>query len=288
MIIDAHNHADWYGYNLTRTLANMDQNGIDRAWVLTWDCPASEFDPSYLKNVNVGAWENGPIQFERCLSYALARPDRFTLGYAPDPRRPDAIDRLKSAVALYGVKVCGEIKLRMTYDDPDALRLYRYCGEAGLPVTVHIDYEFPTGRDYPRPNYWYGGGIDALERALKKCPDTIFLGHAPGFWAHISGDDQFDRVPYPKGPVLPGGRVIELLNRCPNLYGDLSAGSGLNALTRDPAFGRAFVIEYQDRLLYARDYFDGAHRAWIDGQAFPQEVLNKIYCRNALRLIHEI
>ena len=36
--------------------------------------------------------------------------------------------------------------------------------------------------------YWYGGGIDCLERLLQKCPETNFLGHAPGFWCHISDD----------------------------------------------------------------------------------------------------
>lgn len=85
------------------------------------------------------------------------------------------------------------------YDNPDALRMFRFCGEKGIPVLVHIDYEFDTGVKYPRPNWWYGGGIEALERAVKACPETDFIGHAPGFWSHISGDDLHDKEPYPEG-----------------------------------------------------------------------------------------
>ena len=68
---------------------------------------------------------------------------------------------------------------------------------------------------YPRPNWWYGGSLDAFERAVKACPDTVFIGHAPGFWAHISDDDQYDKVSYPGGPVVPGGRVGRLFKTYP-------------------------------------------------------------------------
>lgn len=288
LIIDAHNHADWYGHDMHKTLENMDACGIDRAWMLTWEVPEDERDPYYIKNIrhNPEPGYSG-IAFERCLAYKAQRPDRFILGYAPDPRRPDAIDRLSSAIDLYGVQVYGELKLRMMYDNPDALRMFRFCGQKGLPVTVHIDYEFDTGVTYPRPNYWYGGGIDAFERAVKKCPETIFLGHAPGFWAHISGDDQYDKTSYPTGKVQPGGRVQAMLDRYPNLYCDMSAGSGLNALRRDPDHAKTFLLAYQDRLLYARDYFDNDLQTFLRELSLPQAVLDKLYCRNAQRLLGE-
>jgi predicted TIM-barrel fold metal-dependent hydrolase len=182
------------------------------------------------------------------------------------------------------VRLYGELKLRMAYDNPDALRLFRFCGERGLPVTVHIDYEFDTGRTYPRPNWWYGGGIEAFERAVRACPNTIFIGHAPGFWAHVSDDGQFDQVMYPKGEVIPG-KVVEMLRQYPNLYADLSAGSGLNALQRDPAFAVDFLVEFQDRLLYARDNFDNRLQEFLSSLALPAEVLSKIHSDNALSLV---
>jgi predicted TIM-barrel fold metal-dependent hydrolase len=283
MIIDAHNHPDWHGHNLARFLENMARHNIDRTWLLSWECPENEYDPAY-NHVSV-KYPRGPIPFSQCLRYKERAPDRFVLGYAPDPRRPDAIDQLQAAVSVYGVQVYGELKLRMTYDNPDALRMFRFCGEKGLPVTVHIDYEFDTGRKYPRPNWWYGGGIEAFERAVRACPETIFIGHAPGFWAHISNDDQFDVVAYPKGKVLPGGKVVQMFRQYPNLHADLSAGSGLNALKRDPEFALDFILEFQDRLLYARDYFDNLHQEFINSLGLPDEVLAKIYARNALNLV---
>ena len=283
MIIDCHNHPDWHGHDLPRFLANMDQHGIAVTWLLSWECPEDEYDPSY--NHVIPAGPDGPIPFARVLSYVERAPDRFVPGYCPDPRRPDAIDRLQAAVEIYGVRICGELKLRLVYDDPDALRMYRYCGTARLPVTVHIDYEFETGKGYPRPNWWYGGGLEAFARALRACPETVFLGHAPGFWAHISGDDKASKEPYPEGKVLPGGRLIDLLRSCPNLMCDISAGSGRNALARDKGFAQEFVLEFQDRILYGRDWFDNAHQELLAELELPATVVEKIQSGNASRLV---
>jgi|GEM_PF-1597143 len=182
-IIDAHNHPDWLGHDLPKFLANMDRYGIDKTWLLTWECPPDEYNPaSYYQAMHFGDGRAYPVPFASCLRYKQAAPDRFVLGYAPDPRRPEAIDQLQAAIEIHGVQVCGEIKLRMLYDNPDALRLFRFCGEKGLPVTFHIDYPIPTGSRYPRTDWWYGGSIDAFERALQACPDTVFIGHAPGLF----------------------------------------------------------------------------------------------------------
>jgi len=285
MIIDAHNHPDWHGHNLDRFIQNMDKYGIVKTWLLTWECPSDEYDPQNIRVIPPVSVHNGPISFERCLSYIERAPGRFIPGYAPDPRRPDSIDKLNAAIEIYGVKVYGELKLRMMYDNPDALRMYRFCGQRGLPVIVHIDYEFDTGTKYPRPNYWYGGGIEAFERAIKACPETIFLGHAPGFWAHISGDDQYNKLPYPKGNILPGGILVNMMRECPNLYCDISAGSGHNALSRDLKFTVEFLHEFQDRVLYARDYFDNIHQELLNGLGLPGSILEKIYSGNALKLL---
>ncbi|NLF01683.1 MAG: amidohydrolase family protein, partial [Anaerolineales bacterium] len=228
--------------------------------------------------------DTGPIPFAGCLRYKERAPERFVLGYAPDPRRPDAIDRLQAAIDLYGVQVYGELKLRMMLDNPDALAMFRFCGERKLPVTVHLDYPIDRGQRYPRSNWWYGGPIEAFERAIAACPDTVFIGHAPGFWAHISGDDQYDRVSYPSGAVVPGGKLTEMFHRYPNLYADLSAGSALNAISRDPGFGREFLLEFQDRLLFARDCFDTRLADFLASLELPDVVWAKIASENARRL----
>lgn len=283
MIIDAHNHPDWHKHNLDKFIENMATYNIDKTWLLSWECPEDEYDPAYNNVMLRDA--SGPVPFARCLHYKEHAPDKFILGFAPDPRRPDAIDRLHAAIDIYGVQTYGELKLRMLYDNPDALRMFRFCGDKGLPVTVHLDYEFDTGRTYPRPNWWYGGPIEAFERAVRACPETTFIGHAPGFWAHISGDDQFDKAGYPKGSVAPDGKLLAMFRQYPNLYADLSAGSAHNALSRDPAFGKDFVLEFQDRLLYGRDTFDNRMQEFLTSLALPEDALAKIYAGNALRLV---
>ena len=34
------------------------------------------------------------------------------------------------------VRVYGELKLRMMYNNPDAIRMFRLCGKKGLPVRL--------------------------------------------------------------------------------------------------------------------------------------------------------
>ena len=149
---------------------------------------------------------------------------------------------------------------------------------------MHFDYELGGG-SYPWPNYWYGGGIDVLERVLKLCPETNFIGHAPGFWAHISNDDLYKTEAYPKAPVIPGGRLEILLERYPNLYCDISAGSGHNAFRRDLDNARIFINKWQDRILYGRDLYQNIHRELLDSLELPVYVLEKIYSGNAKRIL---
>lgn len=285
MIIDIHNHPDWHGHNLDKFIANMDKYGIDKTWLLSWESPFDEYDPAFLNVLPPGCESGSAIPFSRCLSYVERKPDRFILGYCPDLREPDAIDRMKAAVYMYGARVCGELKLRMMYDNYDAIRFFKYCGEAGLPVILHLDYEFQSKYGFPRPNYWYGGGIDALERAIQKCPNTVFIGHAPGFWAHISGDDQYDKYAYPGGKVLPNGQIPVMLRKYPNLYCDISGFSGANALKRDPENAKSFLTEFKDRVMFGRDYFDNVHQEFLNSLGLPQNVLDAIYFGNALKLI---
>ena len=290
MIIDAHNHPDWHKHNFEAFIKNMDTYHIDKTWLLSWETPYGDYSPdsSYaLPGPSLLGGQSVPIPFSRCLEYKMRAPDRFVLGYAPNPHRPDAIDALRSAVDLYGVQVCGEVKFRMLYDDPDAVDLFRFCGEAHLPVTLHFDYPEATRspKNYPRRHWWYGGSIDHLDNLLSLCKNTNFLGHAPGFWAHISGDDQAPTVGYPQGPVLPGGMVETLLEKHQNLYCDISAGSGCHALSRDLDYSYRLICRFPDRFLYARDYFDNAHQELIEKLNLPADVKELVLHGNAERLI---
>ena len=283
MLIDAHNHPNWHGHDAKKMLENMDKHGIDKTWLLSWEAPEDEYSPSYHAVLPPGGVG---IPLEDVLQVAREAPDRFEMGYIPHPKRPDAIDRLKAVHEIHGVKLAGELKVRVLFDDPDAIQLYHVAGELGMPITIHLDYPLKWGSNrYPRPNYWYGGSLDAFERAVAACPDTIFIGHAPGFWAHISADDKYDKESYPKGPVVPGGRVFELMRKYENLHADLSAGSALTALKRDPEVAKGFMIEFQDKVLWARDYFDWVLMELFETLDLPKDVYDKITYKNALKML---
>ena len=70
------------------------------------------------------------------------------------------------------------------------------------------------------------------------------MGHGPTFWAEIANEvPEAERCSYPKGPVTEEGAVPRLMRQYGNLWADLSAMSGLNAVTRDPVFGLAVPTE---------------------------------------------
>jgi predicted TIM-barrel fold metal-dependent hydrolase len=281
-IIDCHGHVKWYGYSPARLVENMNAHGIARMWLLSWECAPEEMDSVYTDIFWPGYLQ---LPFEHVVEAVEQFPERFIPGYAPDPRRPGALKRLQGAVNYHGVRVCGELKCRVMLDDPHALEMFNYCGEANLPVIFHMDVPLPRYELGKDPGYWYCCDWENLARTLERCPRTMFIGHAPGFWREISGSADSDAGCYPKGPITPDGRLWEYLDRYPNLYCDLSAGSGLGAISRDPEAGTAFLLKYQDRCLFGRDWFDDALYAFLVKSALPENALAKILCGNAERLV---
>jgi len=267
MRTDVHTHVYWQGYDPDRLVAHMDALGIERAWVLTWE--------------NVDGLTRGYVHLscEEALRAHEKHPRRLIPFYAPDPRRPDAERRLLDGIKR-GVRGFGECKVQVYLEDPRLLRLFRVCADHGLPVLLHMDKPLP-----PNFDHWYNLDIDALGRVCERFPNVAFIGHGPGFWRYVSGDEESDSSAYPKGKVTPGGKLIKLLRRHANLYGDLSAGSGLNAISRDLAWGRRFLVRYSDRLLYGTDQFDRAHLDYIEKLRLPEAVMTRIMGGNARKLL---
>lgn len=142
----------------------------------------------------------------------------------------------------------GEMTPHIYIDDDRMLPVYEYIEKTGLPMTIHL----------ASPSESYGLiddlGLPHLENVLKSFPGMRILGHAVAFWAEISGDvTEQTRTQRSQTPVVPGGRVVELMRRYPNLLADLSAGSGSIAMTRDEAFACRFMTEFADRVYFATD-----------------------------------
>jgi predicted TIM-barrel fold metal-dependent hydrolase len=292
MLIDTHQHVFWHYRNDEDLIADMDAGAIDLAWLLTWEITPAEEEPQWSRILNPihrrpdGSHPGVPLSD---IVLASSRyPGRFICGYCPHPAIGNAPALFESAYHIHRVRVCGEWKFRMMFDDPRCIALFQKAGELHCPVVLHLDVPWlpdpQTGQPVAQPN-WFGGDVSNLERALQMCPETMFIGHAPGFWRFISGDAQTNPQPYPTGPVMPGGRVPQLLEQYPNLYADLSAGSGLRALSRDPAHARDFLTRFADRLLFARDYYGHELHTFLESLDLPPDVQEQIYFQNAQKLV---
>ena len=289
-IVDSHQHVNWHLRDARGLVADLDEQGIAYAWLLSWlpDPGDVQALPRVLNPMNVrldGSIDG--ITLRDIVDTKEAFPDRFVVGYCPNPRWPGAADLLYSAHHMHGARVCAEWKYPMLFDDPRCLEVFRVAGELKMPVVLHLDVPYMADKDGRKQFYkgWYGGTVDNLERALQFCPETIFIGHAPGFWREISAGAEDDPDVYPSSPVRGPGKIHGLLEKYPNLYADLSAGSGLNALKRDPAHAAGFLNRFADRLLFGRDYYGGDLMDFLKTLDLKPETQAKIFRDNAEKLV---
>ncbi len=249
----------------------MDDHGIAKAVVLPLISPE--------------AWYY-PISTDFVLKETQPHRDRLIPFCDVDPRTnylrsyKDVLNILKRYVDA-GARGVGEHKCGGPIDSPGNLQVFRAASELKLPVLLHMD----TIRNTDRP------GLPGLEKALQEAPDADFIGHAPGWWASISGDvtTEKDLGGYPKTPVAPGGAIDRLMEKYPNIYGEFSAGSGANAIRRDLEFGKKFILRRANRLLFGTDYLMPGQEIpqfeLFDGLDLPQDIQAKLYRDNARRLL---
>ncbi len=273
--IDIHVHITqpWGGKpHLTRDrlLEWMDARRVARAVVLPLVSPEGWYYPVSTHWV----FEQTAGHRDRLLPFCDIDP-RCT--YVSTPKA--ILTQLKLYIDA-GARGLGEHKCGGPIDAPANLVIFRACSDLGLPILFHMDGVRNT--DAP--------GLPGLERCLREAPGAVFIGHAAGFWSSISRvTTPAELNGYPKTTVKPGGALDRLMDKYDNLYGDLSAGSGLNAIRRDPDFGRAFLVRRADRLLFGTDYLAEEQKVeqfeFLDGLDLPPDVQAKIYRDNARRLL---
>jgi predicted TIM-barrel fold metal-dependent hydrolase len=163
-----------------------------------------------------------------------------------DVTKPDAEALLTKAIKN-GALGFGEIKFHVEAAGPEMRRAYSLAADLNVPILIHFQ-EVP----HTPTEGVFSTGFKNFEAMLKAYPKTRFIGHADAFWANVSADYAND-VAYPSGPIKPGGITDKLLSDYPNLYGDLSANSGNNALSRDPQFTTGFLKRHEDKLIFGSD-----------------------------------
>jgi hypothetical protein len=176
-----------------------------------------------------------------------AAPGRFTWFNSYDVSKPDAEQVLTQAVKD-GARGLGELKFHVAADGPELRRLYALAADLHVPLLIH----FQEVDHFPDEGTWSTGYARTFESILKAYPKTTFIGHADAFWANVSADYR-NEAAYPTGPVKRGGVTDELLGDYANLFGDLSANSGNNAMSRDAAFTADFLKRHQDKLMFGSD-----------------------------------
>jgi len=196
---------------------------------------------------------------------------------------------------------------RVSVDDERLDPVWQKCGELGIPVLIHTADPSPFWqpkdaqnerwlelkvhperyRD-PEKNPSWEQLINEQLNVFRKHPETKFIN------AHLGwmGNDL--------------GRLGKLMDEIPNMYTEI--GAVLAELGRQPRFAREFFIKYQDRIMFGKDswhpeeyhtyfrvletadeyfnYYRRYHAFWkMYGMDLPDEVLKKVYYKNALNVI---
>jgi len=259
-------------------LERYDKLGVERGVLLPLVSPESLF----------------PQANEDILEMAENSPDRFIPFCNIDPRSqgnaPDA--PLGNMLRYYrdlGCKGIGEVTANLPFLHPKMQNLFRHVEQVGFPLTFHI-----AARIDGLYGIYDDPGLPQLEYCLMKFPKLKIFAHSQTFWAEMARlEKPADRYIYPKYPVREEGVVPKLMRQYPNLYGDLSAGSGHNALARDPDYGVKFLNEFQDRLMFGLDICapEGGTPLvdlltdWRDSKKISEEVFQKVARENAIRLL---
>ena len=227
-IIDIHQHIPYSKRTAEQMMAHQAAMGIS----LTILLPAGS-------RLGLAAGVN---PYPETQAFAEKYPERFRWFANEVTDQPDAIEVIRRQLKAGAIGI-GEQKFDVACDSAATERIAALAAEFDVPVLMH----FQQGS--------YNHDIKRFHRILEKFPTVNFIGHAQTFWGHIS-QNYDEKVLYPKGPVTPGGITDRLLSDYPNMYGDLSAGSGLQAFLRDEDHARAFFARHQDKLLYGSDCSD--------------------------------
>lgn len=239
-IIDIHQHLGYSGRADDELRAHQARMGATTTILLPAGRDASRPSTHEGRANGLQARARGN---DDCLRFARAYPGAYRFGANDVPDLDGAVPEIDRYLKQ-GAVVIAEQKFGVECDAPEMQRIYQLAASARVPVLMHWQFGM------------YNHGFERFHRMLEKYPSVNFIGHAQTWWGNISGSFADQTVMYPSGPVVRGGLTDRYLGDYPNMFGDLSAGSGLNALTRDEGFTRDFLARHQDKLLFGSDCSD--------------------------------
>lgn len=260
-------------------LARYDEIGVEKAVLLPLVSP----ECAYVTQSNGEIIEIAGRYSSRFIPFCNIDPRAMT--YAADAPLGDLLRYYRDQ----GCKGIGEVTANLPFLDPLVQNLFKHVQEVGLPLTFHVAAQI--GNIY---GLYDDPGLPQLERSLQRFPKLRLLAHSQSFWAEMGRlRTPADRYGYPNYPIEEEGVVPKLFRRYPNLYGDLSANSGYNALARDPEYAVRFLDEFQDRLLFGTDICGPSTPTPLVGfllelrtsGRISEAVFQKVARENAMRLL---
>ena len=266
-VVDLHQHTHYAGRTDAELIAHQQAMGI----TLTVLLPAGS-----RYGLAADCYGNDSV-----VTLARAYPKQFVYFANELPDIPETKTVIEKYLKL-GARGIGEQKFPVECDSPAMRLVAEIARDYQVPVLMHFQHNT------------YNLGIERFDKMLAKYPTVNFIGHAQTFWGNIDKNHK-QEVMYPKGPVTPGGISDRLLSDYQNMYGDLSAGSGLNAMERDEDQARDFLKRHQDRLVYGSDCDDvqgrsekcsGSQQLSVVRRLSPDTAAtHKILYANAVRLL---
>jgi predicted TIM-barrel fold metal-dependent hydrolase len=196
---------------------------------------------------------------------------------------------------------------RIHVDDPRFEPVWEMCARLHIPVLIHTGEPWSFFQPQDRFNERW------LE--LKQFPQRARPPDRYPTWETLMTEQHHLFAAHPKTIFINahlgwlGGNLGELgrlMDQMPNMYTEI--GAVLAELGRQPRFARQWFIQHQDRVLFGKDiwepseyayyfrvletadeYFDyyrKRHAFWkMYGLDLPDDVLKKLYYKNALRVI---
>jgi predicted TIM-barrel fold metal-dependent hydrolase len=196
---------------------------------------------------------------------------------------------------------------RVPIDDARLNPIWETCAALGIPVLIHAAD--------PKPFWDTFDGDNERWLELKTHPRRKRDADNPASWEQIIAEQHHMFKNNPKTTYINAhmgwyandlGTLGTLLDQMPNM--NVGIGAIIAELGRQPRFAKAFFIKYQDRILFGKDswvpdefptyfrvlesadeyfpYHKKYHAFWpMYGLDLPDEVLKKVYYKNALRIV---
>ena len=307
--IDVHNHQfRMPNQDLSQLVADMDNLNMGVMVNLSGRGRGdTEHLDGSLRNVRESGYKDRLVVFTNVSFSDVDDPGwvgRMTRQLEEDVKKGAQGLKIYKSLGLRNTDASGK---RIAIDDIRLDPIWAKCGELGIPVLIHAADPAPFWQSHDANNERW---LELKLRPNRKRSDTD-----PAPWAQIIKEQHniFRRHPGTNFINAHFGWFANnldtlgiLMDQMPNMY--VEFGAVIAELGRQPRRALEFFDKYQDRIMFGKDswnpdeyhtyfrvletadeyfpYYKKYHAYWkMYGLNLPDEILKKVYYKNALRII---